>query len=138
MAGTGRYGCPRGICQAEGRPCPAPTGLPTALLGSRPPVSHQQHSPGDASCEGSLQTLPSRTREKWHVTTKCADTWGSFHEGSAWTSLVVQWLRPRLPMQGTRVQPLVREDTTGCRATKPLHALLSATRESPWAATETQ
>ena len=37
------------------------------------------------------------------------------------TSLVVQWLRIRLPMQGTRVQDLVREDPTCCRATKPGH-----------------
>ena len=35
------------------------------------------------------------------------------------TSLVVQWLRIRLTMQGTRVQSLVREDPTCCGATKP-------------------
>ena len=34
-------------------------------------------------------------------------------------SLVVQWLRIRLPMQGTRVQALVREDPTCRGATKP-------------------
>ena len=34
------------------------------------------------------------------------------------TSLVAQWLRIRLPMQGTRVRTLVREDPTCCRATK--------------------
>ena len=33
-------------------------------------------------------------------------------------SLVVQWLRIRLPMQGTRVQALVREDPTCRGATK--------------------
>ena len=38
-----------------------------------------------------------------------------FHRG---TSLVAQWLRIRLPMQGTRVQPLVREDPTCRGATK--------------------
>ena len=37
-----------------------------------------------------------------------------------WTSLVVQWLRIRLPMQGTRVQALVWEDPTCRRATKPM------------------
>ena len=37
------------------------------------------------------------------------------------TSLVVQWLRIRLPMQGTRVLALVREDPTCCGATKPVH-----------------
>ena len=37
-----------------------------------------------------------------------------------WTSLVVQWLRISLPMQGTRVQALVREDPTCRGATKPV------------------
>ena len=35
-------------------------------------------------------------------------------------SLVVQWLRVRLPMQGTRVQALVWEDPTGRGATGPV------------------
>ena len=37
------------------------------------------------------------------------------------TSLVVQWLRIHLPMQGTRVQALLREDPTCRGATKPVH-----------------
>ena len=36
-------------------------------------------------------------------------------------SLVAQWLRIRLPMQGTRVRALVREDPTCRRVTKPMH-----------------
>ena len=36
-------------------------------------------------------------------------------------SLVAQWLRIRLPMQGTQVQALVREDPTCHGATKPVH-----------------
>ncbi|KAJ8788993.1 hypothetical protein J1605_022399 [Eschrichtius robustus] len=36
------------------------------------------------------------------------------------TSLVAQWLRIRLPLQGTRVRALVRENPTCCRATKPV------------------
>ena len=36
------------------------------------------------------------------------------------TSLVAQWVRIRLPMQGTRVQALVREDPTCLGATKPV------------------
>ena len=36
------------------------------------------------------------------------------------TSLVTQWLRIRLPMQGTQVQALVWEDPTCRRATKPV------------------
>ena len=35
-------------------------------------------------------------------------------------SLAVQWLRIRLPMQGTRVQALVQEDPTCRGATKPV------------------
>ena len=35
-------------------------------------------------------------------------------------SLVAQWLRIHLPMQGTQVQALVREDPTCRRATKPV------------------
>ena len=37
------------------------------------------------------------------------------------TSLVVQWLRIHLPIQGTRVQALVWEDPTWRGATKPVH-----------------
>ena len=36
------------------------------------------------------------------------------------TSLVAQWLRIHLPMQGTWVRALVREDPTCRGATKPL------------------
>ena len=36
-------------------------------------------------------------------------------------SLVAQWLRIRLPVQGTRVRALVREDPTCRGATKPVH-----------------
>ena len=36
------------------------------------------------------------------------------------TSLVVQWLRIRLPVQGTWVQALVQEDPTCHGATKPV------------------
>ena len=36
------------------------------------------------------------------------------------TSLVVQWLRIRLPMQGTQVWALVQDNATCCRATKPV------------------
>ena len=36
------------------------------------------------------------------------------------TSLVAQWLRIRLPMQGTRVRALIQEDPTCRGATKPV------------------
>ena len=35
-------------------------------------------------------------------------------------SLVAQWLRVRLPMQGTWVRALVWEDPTCCGATRPM------------------
>ena len=43
-----------------------------------------------------------------------------FKRLSIGASLVAQWLRVHLPMQGTRVRALVREDPTCCRATKPV------------------
>ena len=77
------------------------------------------------------------------------------------TSLVAQWLRIRLPMQGTQVRALVREDPTCRGATKPVvpqllkparlepvlrnkrshhneKPPLATTRESPHASTKTQ
>ena len=38
---------------------------------------------------------------------------------------MAQWLRIRLPMQGTRVQALAWEDPACCGATKPVPQLLS-------------
>ena len=38
----------------------------------------------------------------------------------SWASLVVQWLRIRLPMQGARVRALVWEDPTCRGATGPV------------------
>ena len=38
-----------------------------------------------------------------------------------WASLVAQWLRVRLPMQGTQVRSLVREGPTCRGATEPVH-----------------
>ena len=40
--------------------------------------------------------------------------------GRRGSSLVAQWLRIRLPVQGTRVRALVREDPTCRGATKPM------------------
>ena len=41
-------------------------------------------------------------------------------KSSSWASLVAQWLRIYLPMQGTRVRALVWEDPTCRRATRPV------------------
>ena len=43
-----------------------------------------------------------------------------YQESNSWTSLVVQWLRILLPMQGTQVRALVEEDPTCRGATKPM------------------
>ena len=45
----------------------------------------------------------------------------SLYVKTSWTSLVVQWLRIQLPMQGTRVLSPVWEDPTCCRTVKPVH-----------------
>ena len=42
-------------------------------------------------------------------------------ESEIGTSLVAQWLRIRLPMEGTRVRALVQEDPTCRGASKPVH-----------------
>ena len=44
----------------------------------------------------------------------------SYRKHISGASLVVQWLRIRLPMQGTRVRALVREDPTCCGAARPV------------------
>ena len=36
---------------------------------------------------------------------------------------MVQWLRIRLPMQGTRVQSLAQEDSTSLGATEPMRRI---------------
>ena len=48
-----------------------------------------------------------------------------------WASLVAQWLRIRLPVQGTRVQALVREDPTCRGATNPVRHNYSACTRDP-------
>ena len=54
-------------------------------------------------------------------------------------SPVAQWVRIHLPMQGTQVRSLAQEDSTCCKATKPVRlyyrslrawSLCSATRDS--------
>ena len=48
------------------------------------------------------------------------DSGQSQQKGGPGASLVAQWLRIRLPTQGTRGPSLVWEDPTCCRATKPV------------------
>ena len=49
------------------------------------------------------------------------EIWEVESKGLDGASLVVQWFRIHLPMQGTRVRALVREDPTCRGATKPMH-----------------
>ena len=51
------------------------------------------------------------------------------------TSLVIQWLRIHLPMQGTQVRSLVWEDPTCHKATKRVYHNYWAHVLEPWAAT---
>ena len=44
----------------------------------------------------------------------------SYQNPVSGTSLVAQWLRTHLSMQGTWILSLVQEDPTCCRATKPM------------------
>ena len=63
-------------------------------------------------------------RPSWEAAEECAATKqrhkseSGIQEPKNRASLVAQWLRIRLPMQGTRVRALVREDPTCRRATK--------------------
>ena len=62
------------------------------------------------------------------------------YKTTIWDFLVVQWLRIRLPMQGTQVRSLVREDPTCHEATKPVCYsywawALEATNHNYWAHT---
>ena len=50
----------------------------------------------------------------------CYDCNQSITKTQRRTSLVVHWIRIHLPMQGTRVQSLVQEDSTCHGATKPV------------------
>ena len=58
--------------------------------------------------------------EKVEEITLGTQNWFNIQESINGTSLVVQWLRIRLPMQGIGVPSLVWEDPTCRRATKPM------------------
>ena len=60
-----------------------------------------------------------RTMKCLLVISKCNNSLNSVIKMSR-VSLVAQWLRIRLPMQGTWVQALVREALTCLRVTKPV------------------
>ncbi|KAJ8788880.1 hypothetical protein J1605_005176 [Eschrichtius robustus] len=62
---------------------------------------------------GTLRTLHKVKVSRWKTRTA---------QDASWASLVAQWLRICLPMQGTRVRALVWEDPTCRGATGPLVA----------------
>ena len=73
-------------------------------------MTEQQDSPGDTGHGYTLRTT--RLSGKQDIRHCLKMGFG--------TSLVVQWLRIRLPVQGTKVPSLVEEDPTCCGATKPV------------------
>ena len=91
-------------------------------------------SPPEVPCTALSQCLVSLTVSAQRLRSRQSVL--SFHQGffhlikffTKWhskankgTSLVVQWLRIHLPMQGTWVRSLVWEDSTSHRATEPMH-----------------
>ena len=55
------------------------------------------------------------------IVTTCCHVLCSLQKTVVGASLVAQWLRISLPVQGTRLRALVREDPTCRGATKPVH-----------------
>ena len=88
----------------------------TPLLGTCPRVDAQMFSKGGLQIPRNPQDcLGGSVRFK------------TFHKSIKTASLVVQWLRICLPMQGTQVQSLVQEDSTCCKATKYVPPQLTET-----------
>ena len=75
--------------------------------------------------EANIQFMSTSNQSEWKVLIKhlrylIEIPKRSHLKSRARTSLVVQWLRIRLPMQGTWVRSLVEEDPTCCGTTKPV------------------
>ena len=66
-----------------------------------------------------ILTIQSSNHATWYLP-KEVENFCPFKNPHTGTSLVVQWLRIRLPMQRTRFRALGREDPTSRGATKPL------------------
>ena len=69
---------------------------------------------------------------------RCKLLYMEWINNKVWASLVAQWLRILLPMQGTRVRALVQEDPTCRGATKPMRhdywaCALEPTSHNCWA-----
>ena len=55
------------------------------------------------------------------------------YEINRWTSLVEQWMRIRLSMQGTRIQSLVQKDAHDLKQLSPCTTATEPTCRSDWA-----
>ncbi|KAJ8794655.1 hypothetical protein J1605_003126 [Eschrichtius robustus] len=86
------------------------TGSSPGLGGSHMPRSNWAREPQLLSLR--VWSLCSATREAAIIS--------HFRSQQCRASLVAQWLRIHLPMQGTRVRALVQEDSTCHGATKPV------------------
>ena len=88
---------------------------------------HSSTNPSEVSCIYISSSPPQREHSQHQMPHKTSahcvystDQLLSVEVFSQGTSLVVQWLRIHLPVQGTQVRALVREDPTCRRATKPV------------------
>ena len=105
-------------CWQNSVPCNSAAGDPTFL-----PAVSQGHSQQLGTAATSCSLIPQSQgtiSALLHISlTLDSDPRSSFKELRA--SLVVQWLRIHLPVQGTWGQSLVWEEPTCCRATKPMN-----------------
>ena len=86
------------------------SGLPYTPPGDLPDLGIELRTPPSPELAGRFfNTEPPR---------KPIHTWGHFKNTDR-SSLVGEWIRSRLPMQGTWVRPLAQEDSTGCGAATP-------------------
>ena len=76
------------------------------------------HSTLGIKLQSELQRTEEVMKDCFEMLLECG--WEEIIKKISGNSLVVQWLRIRLPMQGTRVQALVWEDLTCRRAIKPV------------------
>ena len=104
---------------SQRRPRPSrELGLPSLLTNNSPSPTPPQHTLYQWRPHRELE-LPTSLRSPRHFQM-------SQKKVHLWTSRMAQWLGIHLPMQGTRVWSLVREDPTCRGATKPV-------RHSYWA-----
>ena len=84
-----------------------------------PPSTERQNNPSLTPCMPSLQYLLHQP-DSYSPTQPMHPTGSSLEFKNVRVSLVAQWLRVCLPMQGTWVWALVWEDPTCCGATGPV------------------